>query len=237
MVNNWSIFNLFPNRCVLCDEPLPTTEKALCEPCYRQLPWLKGGCRYCANPLLGPTPDTSVCGRCQQSPPPFRSCHCLFSYEYPIDKLVTQLKFNQRLAYGRLLGDLLAESIARQIPNDDLPQVLIPVPLHRRRLRRRGFNQAYEIAKRCALTLDLPLLHKACRRTKDTQPQLDLDAASRRRNLHNAFSAHAPVSYTNVALVDDVITTGSTMRELSRILLKTGVKRVDLWCIARTGIE
>ncbi|MCF7982246.1 MAG: ComF family protein [Pseudomonadales bacterium] len=228
---------LFPNNCTLCGENIPGVDKSLCLPCQEQLPWLKNGCRYCSYPLSDSNLSGALCGQCQQTPPPFHSSHCLFRYDYPVDQLISRLKFNHQLMIGRLLGQLMAESLSVRRACEALPEAIIPMPLHRRRLRQRGFNQAYEIAFVCANRLNIPLLDNACRRIKDTPPQLALDAKARRRNLRQAFIIEKGIAHQSIAIVDDVMTTGSSMRELSRELIKAGAERIELWCIARTTIE
>ena len=223
---------IFPSHCTLCGDPVFGTGKSLCQSCQQQLPWLTQGCRYCGLPISDSSPASSICGQCQQSPPPFHSSHCLFRYAYPIDRLISQLKFNHQLAIGQLFGRLLAASVTARIPVGALPEAIIPMPLHRRRLRQRGFNQAYEIANLCADSLQIPLQHGCCRRIKDTPPQLGLDANTRRRNLRNAFSVE-PMAYRSVAIVDDVMTTGCTADELARVLKRAGASLVEVWVVAR----
>jgi len=232
-----NLFRLLPNHCSLCGEKIVNTNKSLCQACQEQLPWLGQGCLYCSIPISDVQTRAAICGHCQLSPPPFQHSYCLFRYGYPVDQLISQLKFNQQLAIGKLLGQLMAEFICAQNRLEALPEAIIPMPLHQRRLRQRGFNQAYEIAAICAKKLNIPLLHGACHRVKDTPPQLGLDAKTRRRNLRNAFRIDETFECRSVAIVDDVMTTGSSMREMSRELLQAGVEYIELWCIARTTIE
>ncbi|MEW8195950.1 MAG: phosphoribosyltransferase family protein [Candidatus Thiodiazotropha sp.] len=117
---------------------------------------------------------------------------------------------------------------------DERPDVLVPVPLHPLRLRKRGFNQSVEITRVVARQCRLPFDWRLCRRTKETKTQSELNEEERRRNISNAFQVCADVKGTHLALVDDVITTGATVTELSRMLKKAGAKRVDVWAIART---
>lgn len=232
-----SLSGFIPNHCLLCDEQLPARVTPLCTSCRNALPWLDRKCRYCSLPLPGNEPGEDCCGRCLRSPPPFDGSHCLFYYRHPLDKLITRLKFNQQLALGRLLAQLLTEYLLVHLRPEQFPDLIIPMPLHQSRLRTRGFNQAYELARDCAKVFSIPIAHNACRRVKNTPPQLGLDAPTRRRNLRGAFRIDADLSGHTVAVVDDVMTTGSSMREISRELRNAGAGQVYLWCIARTEIE
>ena len=232
-----TLSGFIPNHCILCGEQIPSRAKPLCTPCRDALPWLNRKCRYCSLPLPDTGPGGDYCGRCLRSPPPFDGSHCLFYYRHPLDKLITRLKFNQQLALGRLLAQLLTEYLRVHLRPGQFPDLIIPMPLHQSRLRMRGFNQAYELARDCAKVFNIPIDHNACHRIKNTPPQLGLDAPTRRRNLRGAFRVNADLDGCTVAVVDDVMTTGSSMREISRELRNTGARQVYLWCIARTEIE
>ncbi|HEY5791083.1 MAG TPA: ComF family protein, partial [Gammaproteobacteria bacterium] len=149
--------------------------------------------------------------------------------------LVTGLKFHGQLAGARLLGGLLAEQLAGD--PGPWPQALLPVPLHPRRLRQRGFNQALELARPLARELGLALLPDACVRRRDTAAQSGLERAARRRNVRGAFALPRPLGLHHVALVDDVMTTGQTLEALARVLREDGVEQVEVWCVARAGLE
>lgn len=231
MVNNCLFFDQLFGWCPLCGGRSPDS---LCPACKEELPWLTNNCRRCAIPLS--MDHSTLCGPCQHRPPPYHTT-CLFHYQYPINQLITGLKYRQQLQYGRLLGNLLAEKLNEPGYNQDLPEAIIPVPLHRKRLYHRGYNQSYEIARYCAKSLSLPLLDRACQRIVNTPPQSGLKAATRRQNLRGAFLAGATLNVRSVAIVDDVITTGSTVTELAHTLFRAGVQEIQIWCIARTGIE
>ncbi|MFO1436610.1 MAG: ComF family protein [Gammaproteobacteria bacterium] len=151
-----------------------------------------------------------------------------FIYASPIDDLIKELKFGSGLAAGRELGALM---MARGSPRR-MPQVLIPVPLHWRRLARRGYNQSQVIAEHLSKHCGLPLLG-ACRRSRFTLAQAQLNAHVRTRNVRGAFEVSGVVRGLHVAIVDDVITTGATMRELVRVLRRAGASRVEVWAAAR----
>jgi ComF family protein len=173
------------------------------------------------------------CGDCQRRPPPFDAAFAPLRYEYPLPQLIGAMKFRGRLAPARLLGALLAEALAGRA--EPLPEVLIPVPLHPSRLRERGYNQALEIARALARHCPLPVAPRLLIRQRPTRPQSELSGRERRRNLRGAFVPLPGVRLPDhVALLDDVITTGTTLAELAKVLKGQGVRRVEAWAVART---
>ena len=133
-------------------------------------------------------------------------------------------------------GHTLAALWCASPPPAELPAAIVPVPLHTSRLRRRGYNQALELAKPLARHLHLPLLTGALARTRATGAQTDLSAIQRRRNVRGAFAAHFPdAPPAHVAVLDDVFTTGATLGECARVLKRAGVARVDVWALARAA--
>ena len=213
-----------PARCLVCSEP-GSRGQDLCAACRLELPFNRVACARCALPL----PVAGVCGACLKNPPPFTASRAALVYRFPADQLLPRLKFHGDLAAGRLLSQLMAEALA----DAPRPQALVPLPLHPTRLRQRGYDQALELARPLARALALPLLTDVLRRVRATSPQSELDAASRRHNVRSAFAARPGDLPAHVALVDDVMTTGATLAEASRALLRAGVARVDLWVAAR----
>jgi ComF family protein len=178
------------------------------------------------------TPDT-FCGTCQLHPPPYDRVLAPFRYESPLNHLIHRLKYNGRLEQARLLGDLMAEWLEGRL--DPLPDRVIPVPLHPARLRQRGFNQAVELARRVCNRLQLPLDIQSCYRQKATLPQSEMaDARARARNIKGAFLVRGEIRGT-VAILDDVMTTGSTVGELAKCLRAAGAARIEVWAVARTN--
>ena len=217
---------LWPPHCLACGEPgLPGRD--LCAACHAGLPWNRVACPHCAIPL--PTPDT-ICGHCLRHPPPLHTTLAACIYGAPLDRMLPRFKFHHDLAAGRLLSQLMAEALA----DAPRPQALVPIPLHRARLRSRGYDQALELAKPLARMLELPLQPRLLQRTRATAAQSELDAAARRRNLRRAFAVTAikPLP-AHVALVDDVMTTGATLHAAAAALHRAGVERVDAWVCAR----
>lgn len=201
---------LFPPRCCLCGFRGASADLDLCDVCHADLPWNA----HEAPGVLAP-----------------------LRYEYPVDDMIRRLKYHGALAHARVLGVLLAAAArAREAP---LPRLLVPVPLHTQRLRERGFNQAYALARYAGRMLEVPYARTLLRRVRDTPSQTALDMAARRHNVRGAFAVCGPramerlLAVQHVALVDDVMTTGSTLAELRAVLYSAGVRQVELWAVAR----
>jgi ComF family protein len=231
MVYNWLNFNLFPARftdCRLCS--LPTEDvSGLCHGCLADLPWNRHACPRCGAGLANLV--LTACGECLRHPPQFDSSHIPFRYAPPLIPFITGLKFHARLAEARFLAELfLCGFPANALP---LPECLIPVPLHAKRLRERGYNQALELTRLLSQRLHLPIENQIVQRRLHTRPQSELSGDTRRRNIRQAFQLKTPVVYRHVALIDDVVTTGSTVNELARVLRQAGVEKIQVWAIAR----
>lgn len=229
-VNNWPRIIqdwLFPPTCLLCGDP-GTPGRDLCEACAKSLPRNHPACPRCATPL--PFASALPCGECQCRPPAFDKSFALFRYEEPARHLIHALKFHHRHPAARLLGDLLADALA---DTDDKPELIIPVPLHPTKYRKRGHNQSLEIARVLSRRLQIPLDFNSCARVKATQSQTELKAEERRRNVRKAFAAAKPIHARHVAIFDDIMTTGSTVNEVAKVLRQAGVERVQVWACAR----
>lgn len=220
---------LFPGQCLLCLGTAPSGQM-LCSPCIEELPLNNCGCSRCGKPM--PLAVTE-CGACQQSPPTFDAVHTLYRYQPPIDQLVQQMKYNGKLHLARLFGEqlkIIAPAWARQTGKPDL---IIPVPLHRSRLRQRGFNQSIEIARATAGHLGIKLEIDRVKRIRQTDPQTGLPLRQRKQNVRGAFAVNGSLKDLSVVIVDDVVTSGHTVGELARVLKRAGAKRVGIWGIAR----
>lgn len=221
---------LLPPTCLLCDAP-GVLERDLCAGCAADLPCNTPACPGCALPLA--TGQNERCSRCRSHPWPFDRAFAPFRYRPPVDFLIRELKFNGRLSHARLLGELFAAALAAR--GDPLPDCIVPVPLHPRRLRERGFNQALELARATARRFGIPLLAEGLRRMRYTPPQTQLDARRRQANPLGAFANRLSLSGARVALMDDVITTASTVAECTRILRAGGAADIAVWAIARAA--
>lgn len=230
-VYNWLNNN---QRCLLCDEkaeqPYP-----LCVPCETELPWLQDSCQVCALPL---PMQGLTCAPCRRRPPAFYCVEAPWHYGFPLDALISRFKYNSHWPLGRLLATLLGRWLSHRYA-DGLPRptLLLPVPLSRRRLRQRGYNQAAMLAEWLAAQIDITCNGQVIQRVLDTPAQQGLSAKARKRNLRQAFCVadSAPLQGRHVALVDDVLTTGATAQALASLLLKAGARRVDVYCLARTA--
>ncbi len=222
---------LYPPTCVLCGAP-GEDGLDLCLGCRTDLPLNRHACPGCALPLPADATPGSRCGACQRRAPPFDASIAPYRYEGAMPYLLTCLKFHARMSHARLLGGLLLSALSDV--DSGLPEALIPVPLHRRRLGERGFNQALEIARIPARGLGIPLVLDLCERQRATAAHSALDAGARKRDIRGAFRITGVPDYRYLVLVDDVITTGSTVAELARVFKRAGVRRVEVWALART---
>jgi ComF family protein len=148
--------------------------------------------------------------------------------------MITQLKFEEKLIYAKLLGQLLAKKILQHYTNISLPTLIIPVPLHKKRLQERGFNQALEIAKTVGRLLNIKIDKTSCIRKKNTAAQSTLDAQKREENIKHSFELTQPITASHIAILDDVITTGATTQELAKTIQQSNFKKIDIWCCAHT---
>jgi ComF family protein len=221
-----------PGCCVQCGSA-SGRDADLCAGCAAELPWNDACCAHCALPL---PQGEAQCGRCQRSPPEFAAAYCPLRYAWPLDALVTRFKFSGDLAAGSVLAALLADRLETAMTATPPPDCVMSVPLHRERLRERGFNQALELARPLARRFGIVLIADGLRRERATPPQTGLTALRRRRNLRGAFAAVADVRGRHVALVDDVVTTAATVRECARTLRRAGAASVQVWAVARAPV-
>lgn len=219
---------VLPPRCLLCDAP-GADGRDLCAGCRADLARNRTVCARCALPLPVAAP---MCGACLRRVPPQAAAWAPFRYGAPLDLLEARFKYGRDLAAGRVLADGLIDAAIEDSPAR--PDLLLCVPLHRSRLRERGYNQALELARPLAAALRLPFDPRALERVRATRAQTGLDARTRRRNLRGAFALRPGSALpAHVAVFDDVMTTGSTLRECAVLLRRAGVARVDLWALAR----
>ena len=222
---------LLPRICLLCGDGAEEPYN-LCTGCIRALPRIEAFCRRCALPLS--TADSEVCVQCVSAPLPFRHAVAAFRYVDPLDTLIQRLKYQRDLSVASTLGRLLAERIADSGDTEG-PECILPVPLHTRRLRVRGFNQSLEVARTLASGTGIPVKPLWVGRARDTPVQSRARSVrARHLNVRGAFTASRRLArFRRVAIVDDVVTTGATAAELARCILARGVESVDLWCVAR----
>jgi ComF family protein len=216
-----------PSICSLCRQ-FHKSNLAVCAPCIEFLKPLETTCQHCAYPLADD--NYLVCGQCIKNPPHFSKAIIAYVFEEPLRSLMHQFKYNNGLYLGAFFSHLMLHAFKKQAIK---PDCLIPVPMHPKRLKQRGFNQAAVLTQLLARILQLPYDLSSCKKILNTAPQANLNGEERKKNLHNAFYT-APLPYEHVVVVDDLMTTGNTANELARTLKKSGVKTVDIWCCART---
>jgi ComF family protein len=225
---------MFPPTCVLCGATGQHQMSGLdlCSGCAADLPTNGNACPRCALPFETQGLHGTPCAACQRRPPPFDHGLAAFRYAGAVPSLIGDAKFRGRLNVVRLLGQLLAERLLTEaLP---LPDVIVPVPLHAARQRQRGYNQALEIARIVGRELALPVDPAILARIHPTPPQTGLAAPARRRNLRGAFRVMGDVSGGHLAVLDDVVTTGSTVREIGAMLRLAGAQEIQIWAVART---
>ncbi len=224
------------NSCAICGFAALNPQTCLCHHCTSQLAEKKGlCCQRCglAAPLTEARLDEGParCGGCLNKQWVVCQTVCVGPYDWPLNSWVLALKHHQKLHYGRILGQLLAEALMVKNCRAD---IIIPMPLHVARLRERGFNQASEIAIPIAKRLQIPIGWNIATRIENTQSQAKLNAKQRYANVKHAF-ASKPLAAISVAIVDDVVTTGATSQQLAQTLLLAGAREVQLWCVARVS--
>lgn len=214
--------------CVLCGDPAEGTE--ICSRCREALPWNDEFCDCCGQPLpIGRLADI-FCETCQRKRPPFTKARAPLVYDFPVDAVLKAIKFRRQLWYVPALAELLLESLERDFPGVD---ALVPIPLHRVRQMRRGFNQARELCLPLRRRTALPILMQTIRK-RATAAQTGLNAAERRKNMKNAFAVRGRLESRYPLIVDDVITTGETCSQLAVELLKAGAESVSVLTVARS---
>jgi ComF family protein len=225
---------LLPACCLLCGQACP--QRLICLPCASDLPRIGAACCQCGLP--GTWGTARVCADCLCKPPRWDHAIAALVYEYPVDHLVQRFKFHKDLACGRLLAEELARAVKTRLAAATLehekqrPDLLIPVPLHFRRRWKRGYNQAELIAIELQRSSGIPMQNNLLKRVRATAAQSGLDRKTRLKNLRDAFRCPS-LKGLHVALIDDVLTTGSTLQECSRILKRSGARQVSVWVAAR----
>jgi ComF family protein len=223
-VDRW----LYPPVCLVCGlAGRPGLD--CCRACESELDRVEAGCQRCGLELVHPV---RLCGRCTTRLPAFDAAFSAFAYRSATEALIQRFKFGGDLAAGRVLAQLMARRIdAAGWPR---PQLMVPVPLHARRRWTRGFNQSEMLCRDLSRPLQTLPWAPVLRRARPTRAQSELPADRRRGNVRGAFRLHRlPPGTRHVALVDDVMTTGSTLDECARVLKRAGIIRVDLWVLAR----
>ena len=224
---------IYPKVCLHCNNA-GHNGMDLCQRCFQRLPWVEYACSCCALPLSNENANT--CGACTNRDLYFDHALSPFQFDGFIRDAIYQFKFNQKLNQGKLLADLLLRHVEeKQLA---MPELIIPVPLHKKRMRQRGYNQALEIARIVSKHLNSELEYNSVYRNRDTSVQMDLPAKQRHKNVKDAFSVRensTTLKNKQVCIIDDVMTTGNTVNEVAKCLKKAGADKISVWCIARVA--
>ena len=221
-----------PHRCLLCHLPTSHFDRRLCATCWQDLPLGGFRCQGCGASLPVSQPR---CGSCQQRAVG-NPLITAMDYTSPVREMITAFKYRRQAIFALPLAQMLLSRLHQQHRHQGLPwpDAIIPVPLHPQRCRERGFNQAALIADAVAAVLQRPVI-SPCRRVRHTPPQARLSARARESNLSRAFSLTTALPCRHLAIVDDVYTTGATLRALTALLHEAGADHIQHWCVARTA--
>lgn len=222
--------------CLLCDAT--TSDPAmLCTNCIADLPWNTCRCKCCALPLPHQSELDLLCGECLQTPVPFAKILCPLRYEFPLDRALHHFKYQGKRYWQRSFVTLMEAFVQFHYVGTtrELPQVLVPVPMHKDKVKARGFNQAALLAQGLSRQLKIPMDQDWLLKIRNTEHQAALNKEDRLKNLRGAFDVAGQKNYRHVALIDDVVTTRATVETLARLLQAQGVETIEVWCLARTA--
>ncbi len=220
---------LWPTHCLICLQTVAASPiEHLCLPCFDLLPWNTPACTRCAQPLPIAQP---YCAHCLSKAVHQQRSTILFNYTSPISDWIQAAKFEASFLHCHLLGQLLSHTLAQR--STPWPECVLPIPLHPRRLRARGYNQAIEIARTVCTRFGIPMDKHSLQRHRYQQPQSQLPLKERKGNVNNSFKLQQPLCISHIALLDDVSTSGSTLDAASRALLLHGPLELEYWCIAK----
>lgn len=227
---------MFPGRCPGCGLPVGKTEHVpFCAECISGITFIRSPlCIICGTPFPNMFGINHLCEECLSSKPPFTVARSLARYEKTLFDAIHRFKYNEKIEIGEILGKMMTHYDYDSLNITDY-SLLMPVPLHILRLKKRGFNQALILAKHLARKFSLPVDFTTLIRYVDTKPQVNLGKAERRKNIKGAFkvSQGETIRGKKILLVDDVYTTGSTVKECSRVLIEQGAKEVSVLTLAR----
>jgi ComF family protein len=238
----WTVDWLYPPRCRACGAWICGRDaEFFCDRCWRDVQRVAGPmCDICGRPFPNASGDDHTCAACLDRPPAFTRARAWACYpgdhhaEHPLRRVVQKFKYGRKVSLGKPLGRLLASGCGEFLKECE-PDLILPVPLHPKRLRWRGFNQSVLLAREVSRATNVPLDPFTLYRSKETLPQTQLSEEERRRNVRAAFSLKTPhtVARRTVLVLDDVYTSGATVNECSRVLKQSGAKAVYVLTLAR----
>jgi len=220
----WQLYSkLMPIPCRLCGTM--SQHQAICKTCLQNLPPLGEACPRCALPIN----NAYLCGHCLHQPPEQDLSFSLFPYLDPVDRLIADLKYHNKLFLSQFFAQLMSDKLRNRPP----PDLLIPIPLHPNRLRQRGYNQSFELAKALSIQLSIPTSNRYLMRTIDTKSQASIPFKARKKNIEHAFKLIQTKVPPHIAIIDDVLTTGHTANAAAKQLRQAGATTIEIWTIAR----
>lgn len=227
------ITKAIPTECYLCAIVDNHDTPNLCGSCEHQLPYMQSYCYQCALPLCKPD---FPCGRCLKIRPSYDESYCAMEYRPPVSTLISIAKYNRQLTSLSTLGIVFASAYKKYRNNRHQikPDLIVPIPLNWKRQLIRGFNQSQLLADIVSSKIGIPMDNQILKRVYHTKPQQGLSKAARLKNLENSFVSSQKAEGLNIALLDDVITTGATMEAAASTLKKAGATSVVAWSLART---
>lgn len=239
----WLLDWLYPPRCRFCAEIiLGQDEQCFCPACHQKIRLVSHPlCTACGRPFLDGAGDDHLCGACLVRTPHFLQARAWACYPsegleaHPLREVVQEFKYGRKVALGKPLGRLMARGCLDFFPRH-VVDTIVPVPLHPKRLRWRGFNQAVILAREVSRLWRVPMDPFILLRSRETPPQTQLTEEERRRNVRGVFTAtpQKSVEGKTLLLVDDIYTSGATVNECSRTLIRAGAKAVHVLTLART---
>lgn len=230
---NNAINALVPRRCSLCDQ---YTDKGFCDSCLRLLPFIIHPCEGCGVSMHADF--GTICGSCQNTKQLWSHIVAPLEYTEPAASLIQQLKYGRRQYLAYSMAKIMSSGIIKS--GNTLPDIIVPVPAYRDKLVARGYNQAQVIAKELGKLLEIPVYNSLIIKTRKTLSQTQIDLASRQKNLKGVFEVNNNDKISadlSIAVVDDVITSGATMRTICKELRSSGYNRISSWAFARASVH
>ncbi len=227
---------IFPPQCLGCAEIIPSVkDQIFCRDCAKHVHFIAGSiCPVCGTTFPDSPAENHLCEDCLKKQPYFSQARAVFCYEAVILDAIHQFKYKRDIASGEILADFMADYPFPDIAFDDY-SLIVPVPLHVKRLRERGFNQSLILARRLAKRKQIPVDFLVLKRHRFTSTQAQSNKQERKQNIRGAFevSVIKTIAGRNILLIDDVFTTGATVNECSKTLMKAGAKNVSVLTLAR----
>jgi ComF family protein len=225
---------VLPSQCHCCDRPLEEGKKGFCADCFSQIRRLDPPfCSVCGAPFPSREVENHPCGECVTKERYFSMARALGYYEGPLQEAIHRWKYRGMLSLTSFFGEWMADALRRHWGGAS-PDILLPVPLHKHRLRERGFNQALLLAQDLSRRTGIPCGKRILRKEKPTLPQVNLGSSEREKGVRGAFQMTEKdrLKGKSILLVDDVYTTGATVNECSKVLIAGGAERVDVLTLA-----